>query len=103
MSHPNAEYDTIELDRARCPECGHEKIAKTEAANRYAQPVPPQYQATCENCEHTDDPHAFHDAYELHRMTDAERQEALKQSEIARDRMAAWQESAAYYAEQREP
>jgi hypothetical protein len=95
-------YDDVEMDDARCPECGNEDgNHRTEATN--AQPVPISQRAGCADCGHRDSPLAFHSAWKWERMSEEEREAA----EEAAEREAAWmaesQYSAAYIAEQREP
>lgn len=104
MGHPDAEYEKSEPDEVRCPNCGNEdELVKQEAANKYAQPVPPKHKMYCPECDSNGSPARWHGEYTWHRMSDEERQEHREQREKAMDKMAAWQSSAAYHAEQRQP
>lgn len=96
-------YREASLDEARCPDCGdEEQIIEYERVGKI-QPMPAEQSGKCKACGNRDHPLAFHHAYKWERMTEAERSEAQRQREKYEAEMAAWQESASYHAEQREP
>jgi len=101
---PEPEYEKTVLDEARCPECGNEDgITKTERANKRAQPIPPSMAGQCPECDHVDNPIAFHNAWQRERMTEEELAESRAEREAAMDRLADYQHSAHGIAEAREP
>jgi len=98
-----SEYETRELTEVQCPECDSDNVVKTERTHNGVQPLPPDKAGQCRECEHVAHPLAFHAAYERAQMTDEELNEHERLREQAKDKQAAWQESAHYHSLQREP
>lgn len=102
---PEPVYKEAPIDNARCPNCGNEEgLTRTERANKHTQPIPPDHPAgNCPECEETFDTYAAHHEYKWARMSEEEREEYRRQREKFEGKMTAWQESAEYHHQQREP
>lgn len=96
-------WEDVPVDEARCPECGNETGNYTVEARDGAQPVPPGQRGRCPECEHSDDPLAFHHEWKWERMSEDEREEARRKQAQYEDQMADYQYSAHYISMQREP
>jgi len=99
----DGEYVNVEMDEARCPECGNEEGNTRTETNGSVQPVPPEHKGGCPECDHSDHPLAFHHAYKWERMSEEERQEAREYRERMEDKMADYEHSAHGISMRREP
>lgn len=103
MSEPS-QYEKVELEEVRCPNCGNEDdIKKQQRTDDRAQPVPPRLRATCPECDEVGDPIAWHHEYKRARMSDEEIAEAERQQAKMEDEMADYEYSAHAISVRREP
>lgn len=99
----DGEYVDVEMDEARCPECGNEDGNTRTETQGNVQPVPPGQSAGCPECGHRDHPLAFHHEYKWERMSEEERREAEEAAEREAARMADYEASAHAISMRREP
>ncbi|EMA47782.1 hypothetical protein [Halococcus salifodinae] len=96
-SRPTEVEPEIEaLPEARCPECGSEEIERIEHPR-----LPPDHRGRCTECDHRTSPLAFHHCWKWVQMSDKEREQARRRRERHEDKLAEYQYSATYLAEQR--